>query len=107
MALLDYTFEVQIIKELFKTMPIIKSAKKALRQNIKHRAVNKICKQKFKLILKETRTLAGTKKIEEAKKNLPAIYKALDKAAKTGAIKPNTAARKKSRITKLLSKTAL
>ena len=49
--------------------------------------------------------MAIAKKNEEAKKNLPAIYKALDKAAKTGAIKPNTAARRKSRIAKLLAKT--
>jgi len=85
-------------------MPIIKSAKKALRQNIKHRAENKIYKQKFRSIIKETRSLAKAKKIDEAKKNLPAIFKALDKAAKTGAIKPNTAARNKSRISKFLSK---
>ncbi|UMX47939.1 MAG: 30S ribosomal protein S20 [Candidatus Nealsonbacteria bacterium DGGOD1a] len=87
-------------------MPIIKSAKKALRQNAKRRIANKARKQKIKTILKETRVLAGAKKIEDAKKNLPAIFKALDKAAKTGTIKPNTAARKKSRIAKLLAKTS-
>jgi small subunit ribosomal protein S20 len=87
-------------------MPIIKSAKKALRQNTKRRTRNKVIKQKLKSILKDARTSAMAKKTEEAKKNLPAIYKALDKAAKTGAIKPNTAARKKSRLAKLLAKTA-
>jgi len=87
-------------------MPIIKSAKKALRQNIKRQAVNKACKQKIKSLLKETRTLSAGKKTEDAKKNLPAIYKALDKAAKSGVIKPNTAARRKSRITVLIAKNA-
>ncbi|MFZ3074314.1 MAG: 30S ribosomal protein S20 [Minisyncoccales bacterium] len=87
-------------------MPIIKSAKKALRQNAKRRIANKVRKQKIKTVLKETRVLASAKKIEDAKKNLPAIFKALDKAAKTGTIKPNTAARKKSRIAKLLAKTS-
>jgi len=42
--------------------------------------------------------------IEGAKKLLPQVYKLLDKAAKTGLIKKNTAARKKSRITKLINK---
>jgi len=84
-------------------MPIIKSAKKALRQNIKRQAKNKTRKQSLKSILKETRELAG-KKTSDAKKNLPAVYKALDKAAKIGLIKPNTAARKKSRIAKLIAK---
>jgi len=45
------------------------------------------------------------KKIEEAKKLLPKLYKALDKAAKVGLIKKNTASRKKSRLTKLVLKT--
>jgi len=44
------------------------------------------------------------KKIEEAKKLLPQVYKILDKSAKVGIIKKNTAARKKSRITKLVNK---
>ncbi|MFA6376735.1 MAG: 30S ribosomal protein S20 [Candidatus Paceibacterota bacterium] len=87
-------------------MPIIKSAKKALRQNIKRQAKNRTKKQALKSILKETRALAAAKKSGEAKKNLPAVYKALDKAAKIGLIKPNTASRKKSRIAKLLAKTA-
>ena len=42
--------------------------------------------------------------IEEAKKLLPQVYKLLDKAAKTGLIKKNTVARKKSRITKSIFK---
>jgi len=37
---------------------------------------------------------------------LPQLYKALDKAALKGVLKPNAAARKKSRLTKLLQKTA-
>ena len=87
-------------------MPIIKSAKKALRQNIKRRTKNKANKQKLKSALKNAHTLANAKKIDEAKKTLPAIYKILDKAAKTGIIKANAAGRKKSRITKFLVKAA-
>jgi small subunit ribosomal protein S20 len=58
----------------------------------------------MKSLLKETRALVGQEKVTEAKKNLSKIYKALDKAAKEGIIKKNTASRKKSRITKFLSK---
>ena len=85
-------------------MPITKSAKKALRQNIKRRARNLTYKKKIKDLIKKVRSLVSEKKIEEAKKLLPKVYKILDKAAKVGIIKKNTAGRKKSRITKLLNK---
>ena len=85
-------------------MPITKSAKKALRQNVKRRARNLVYKKKMKDLLKEVRSLVLEKKIEEAKNLLPQVYKILDKAAKVGVIKKNTAARKKSRITKLINK---
>lgn len=85
-------------------MAITKSAKKALRQNIRRRAKNLVYKTKIKNLIKEIRTLVTEKKIEEAKKILPQIYQILDKAAKTGVIKKNTADRKKSRLTKLVSK---
>ncbi|PIP25031.1 MAG: 30S ribosomal protein S20 [Candidatus Nealsonbacteria bacterium CG23_combo_of_CG06-09_8_20_14_all_36_12] len=84
--------------------PITKSAKKALRQSLRRRARNLIYKKKIKNLLKEVRGLISQKKIEEAKKFLPQVYKLLDKAAKTGLIKSRTAARKKSRITKLIIK---
>jgi len=41
-------------------------------------------------------------KTKEAKNLLPKYYKAVDKAAKVGVIKRNTADRKKSRVTKLM-----
>ena len=85
-------------------MPIIKSAKKALRQSFKRRARNLRQTKKLKNLLKKIKLLVSEKKIEEAKKLLAQVYKVLDKAAKTGLIKKNTASRKKSRITKLISK---
>lgn len=84
-------------------MPITKSAKKALRQSIKRQKNNLIYKKKFKNLIKEAKILILNKKIEEAKNLLPKIYKSLDKAAKKNVIKKNTAARKKSRITKLIN----
>lgn len=85
-------------------MAITKSAKKALRQNIKRNKRNILRNKDLKNLMKKARTLIGEKKMEEVKNLLPKIYKILDKAAKTGLIKKNTAARKKSRITKAVFK---
>jgi small subunit ribosomal protein S20 len=85
-------------------MPITKSAKKALRQNAKRRTKNLIYKNKIKDLVKKIRFLVGEKKSEEAKKLLSELYKILDKSAKAGVTKKNTASRKKSRLTKLCNK---
>ena len=83
-------------------MPITKSAKKALRQNTRRRTRNLVYKKKIKDLIKKIQSLVLEKKIEEAKKLLPKIYKILDKSAKVGIIKKNTASRRKSRLTKLI-----
>ena len=84
-------------------MPITKSAKKALRQSLKRRVRNLSYKKKIKKLLKEVKSLVSQEKIKEAKVLLPQVYKIIDKAAKIKLIKRNTAARKKSRITKLIA----
>jgi len=85
-------------------MAITKAAKKALRQNPKRRQQNIQRKDKVKSLIKKAKALITENKKEEAKKLLPEIYKALDKAAKKNVLKKNTASRKKSRITKALDK---
>ena len=87
-------------------MPIIKSAKKALRQNKRRRLLNLKKEKKIKALIKKVRLLVSEKKVKEAKDMLAQVYKALDKAAKTKVIKKGTASRKKSRITKLINKSA-
>lgn len=82
-------------------MPITKSAKKALRQSLRRKAQNLKRKNAYKNMLKEFRMLAANKK-DDAKKLLPKVYKALDKAAKTNVINKNKAARLKSSAAKLL-----
>ena len=84
-------------------MPIIKAAKKSLRQSKRRKARNIRKKDAVKDLVKKIKALLVQKKNEEAKKLLPAIYKALDKAAKTGVIKKSNASRRKSRITKALN----
>ena len=83
-------------------MPIKQSAKKALRQSKKANARNLRAKKTMKALVKQVRALAAEKKTEEIKALLPQLYKALDKGAKTGLIKKNTASRRKSRLTKLI-----
>ena len=84
-------------------MPIIKAAKKSLRQSKRRKARNIRKKDAVKDLVKKIKALLVQKKNEEAEKLLPAIYKALDKAAKTGVIKKSNASRRKSRITKALN----
>lgn len=86
-------------------MPITKSAKKALRQNIKRRERNLIKKESYKKAIKEYKKLIANKKIDEAKQKLNLVYKLLDKTAKTNVIHKNKASRLKSRLSLLLKKT--
>lgn len=88
-------------------MPIIKSAKKALRQSKRRGKRNLVYKNKIKAIIKDIKGLISGKKIEEARKLLPNFYKILDKAAKVEIIKKNTASRKKSKIVKLINKSQI
>lgn len=85
-------------------MAITKSAKKAIRQNKRRRARNLIYQKQIKGLIKEAKSFVLQKKIQEAKELLPKVYQVLDKAAKVGVIKKNTASRKKSRVTKFVEK---
>jgi len=85
-------------------MPITKSAKKALRQNIRRRKMNVKKQAELKSVIKQYKKLISAKQNEEAKKQISQVYKKLDKAAKTDLIKKNKAARLKSRLSNLLKK---
>ena len=84
-------------------MPNKQNAKKAVRQNIKRAALNLEKKNAYKKAIKET-TKSTTK--SDALKKAQTAQKALDKAAKHGTIKKNTAARKMSRLMKKVNKLA-
>lgn len=83
-------------------MPITKSAKKALRQNIRRRKINLKRKVELKAVIKQYKKLVAAGQKEEAKSCLPQVYKKLDKTVKVNLIKKNKAARLKSRLSKLL-----
>lgn len=83
-------------------MPKTKSAKKALRQNIKRRKVNLAKNKKLKIALKLYKNLVASGKTQEAEGYLSNVYKFLDKSAKTNLIKKNKASRLKSRLSHAL-----
>jgi len=83
-------------------MPNKKSAEKELRKNIKRKAANKTFADKLKATIKANikQINAGDKSVIE---KIPLTIKAIDKAAKKGVIKKNTASRKKSRLMKRIN----
>jgi len=82
-------------------MPIRKSAKKALRSDVKKKAFNLRRKKTMKEMVKKITKLVATGKKDEAKKLIPQAQKAIDKAQKRGVIKKNTASRKKAHLAKI------
>jgi len=85
-------------------MPQTQSAKKALRQSEKKRAINYQYKKKMRDLVKNLRVLIKDGKKDQAEKILPDVYKAIDKAAKKDIIKKGNASRKKSRLTIAINK---
>jgi len=85
-------------------MPITKGAKKTLKSSENKRIYNLRTTRTMKSVLKDIQELVSDKKTAEAEKMMPAAYKAIDKAAKNGIIKKNTAGRKKSRLSGLIKR---
>lgn len=85
-------------------MPIIKGAKKALRASKRKKVYNDRRREAMKGVAKKIKHLVAQGKGSEARALISAAYQAFDKAAKTGVIKKNAAARKKSRLTRLIAK---
>jgi small subunit ribosomal protein S20 len=81
-------------------LPNIKAAEKWVRQSSKRTVANKDRKTRLKTIFKK----ALTERDPEFAKTVESQF---DKAAKSGVIHKNKAARKKSRLAKALAKTAV
>ncbi len=77
-----------------------KSAKKRIRTSEKRRVMNKTASSKIKSSVKK---VLETEKMEEAEKHYKEAVALLDKSATRGRIHRNTAARKKSQLTKYLN----
>jgi small subunit ribosomal protein S20 len=80
-------------------MPITKGAEKAHRQSEKKRIFNIRRKNVMSDVVKSVNKAVTANDAAKAKELLPKAYQAIDKAAKRGVIKDNTASRKKSRLT--------
>ena len=85
-------------------MAITKGAEKAVRSSERKRVFNIRRNNAMREVVKNIKKSLTAGKGDEAKKMLPAAYKAIDKAAKRGVIKANTAARKKSRLSSAIKK---
>lgn len=81
-------------------MPITKSAKKALRGSKVKKARNDRNKKLVKDSIKKVEKMLKEKNKDGAKKLLSQAYSAIDKAAKRGVIKKNTASRRKASLSK-------
>lgn len=79
-------------------MPIIKSAKKKLRQDKKREKANKLVKTSFKNAIKDAQKAKTSEKVIKA-------IKLVDKAVKARVIHKNKAARIKSGLSKLVKGT--
>ncbi|MBI3115536.1 MAG: 30S ribosomal protein S20 [Candidatus Kerfeldbacteria bacterium] len=84
-------------------MPHTPAAHKALRQNARHRARNLLVLKNVRQLLHDSRWAIAAGKLDEAKGLVAKTIKAFDRAAAQGIVKPNTVARKKSRLVKTLT----
>ena len=76
-------------------MPITSSAKKALRSSLRKNAQNEVRRDNMRTAMKAIRKGTSTKEA------VAAAYKAIDKSLKRGLIKKNTAARRKSLVSRM------
>lgn len=83
-------------------MAITRNAKKAIRSQERKRVVNLRRKRSLHDAVAAYKKQASTN-AKDAAALLPGVYAELDKAAKRGIIKKNTAARTKSRLTKRIA----
>ncbi len=81
-------------------MPQHKQFKKALRVNEKARIRNKAAMTRLKTFVKKVQTAPSKEEAVEHLKNATTI---IDRTARKGIIKKETAARKKSRLTKFVA----
>ncbi|MBN2579281.1 MAG: 30S ribosomal protein S20 [Pirellulales bacterium] len=81
-------------------MPNIKSAAKRLRQNIRRRTANRAVKSTLRTQNRKVAEAIEAGNVEQAETELRQAAKLLDRAGARRVIHPNTAARKKSRLSK-------
>ena len=84
-------------------MPTMKSAKKRLRQNIKHNLRNRTYKSALKTQMKKFLNAIREGNAQAVREELRLTVKKLDTGVTKGILHKNTASRKKSRLAKKLN----
>ena len=79
------------------------SAKKRIRQDVKRRARNRWRKGQVKEAVRAFNEALSAGEAEQAREQLKAVYRSLDRVAAKGTIHKNAAARHKARLTKRLN----
>jgi small subunit ribosomal protein S20 len=81
-------------------MPNTPSAIKRLKQNVKRRMHNRITKKIIKTYTKRTLAAVADKELEKAEADFRTTVAKIDKAGARRVLHPNTAARRKSKLTR-------
>lgn len=84
-------------------MARIKSAIKNIRKNRRRRDINRARRSRLRSQLRKLRELVARKDVDAARKQLPVTLSLLDRSRSKGIIHRNTAARHKSRLTRLVA----
>ena len=80
------------------------SALKRVRQTERKTAANRLRKSRMRTQVKKMRKLLDSKDVQAAQAAIPETYSMIDRAAKWGVIKKNTAARYKARLSARIQK---
>lgn len=79
------------------------SAKERIRNSARKAIFNRLHRSRARTYVKKTRALIAQKNLTAAREEIIKAISALDRAAGKGVIHPNNAARRKSRLVKLLN----
>ncbi len=79
---------------------------KRIRITERRTEINRMRKSRLRTQIRAQRRLLAAKKVKDAQDEMPKTFSMVDRAAKWGIIKQNTAARYKSRLTQQLRKLA-
>jgi len=80
-----------------------KSAIKRIRSSERKRQRNQVYRSRARTYIKQTRALVGEGRLDEARETAQKAISTLDKAAIKGIIHPNNAARRKSRLMRMIA----
>ena len=80
-----------------------KSAIKHIRSSERKRQRNRVYRSRARTFIKRTRKLAAEGRLDEARETAQMAISTLDRAAGKGIIHPNNAARRKSRLMRMLA----